>query len=442
MAENVLMIALSPTMETGQIVKWHKEVGDTIEMGDIICEVETDKAVMEYESMNEGTLLKILVPKGSSASVGEAIAVVGEEGELKEEAPAPAPVKKKEEKKEEEIKAPQPVEEKTVSPEKPSPPVKPEEILKAKVESGGRVKASPLARKIAKKYGIDISKIKGSGPNGRIVKEDVMKVKDTTTEGVIPKPAKVKTSPVLQKPQPVTPTVTAKKYQPAEKDEIIPLSGKRKVIARRLSESKFSAPHYYLKLGVIMDDILEAREELNEILPEKVSLNSFFMKFAAEALKQHPIVNSTWNEDSIILHGSIDIGLAVAVPDGLITPIVRDCGNKRITQIDKELKDLIARAKSGKLKPEEYQGATFTISNLGSYGIEEFTAVINPPGSAILALGAILDKPEFLDNETIILLNEMKMTLSCDHRVIDGAAGAEFMRDLKDIMEDPIRALV
>ncbi|MCE1245919.1 MAG: 2-oxo acid dehydrogenase subunit E2 [Firmicutes bacterium] len=245
-------------------------------------------------------------------------------------------------------------------------------------------------------------------------------------------------------PIPVAPAV------PATSDgTVIPVSGKRKLIARRLAESKFTAPHYYLKLGIEMDNILEARERLNENRKGKISLNAFIIKFVAETLKRHPIVNSTWNGDTITLHKAIDIGIAVALPDGLVTPVVRDCGNKGIAAIDAELKVLIEKAKNGTLQTEEYKNPTFTISNLGSYGIEEFTAIINPPGSAILAVGAIkreiLVKDDFEEEEDDHIFHVqyvMKATMSCDHRVIDGAAGAEFMRDLKDLMEDPVKLLM
>lgn len=435
MSENILMIALSPTMETGQIVKWHKKPGDTVEMGDILCEVETDKAVMEYESMNEGTLLEILVHEGETASVAQPIAVIGDKSELGKSAVSNAPEEKpvaKIREKEAAItvlptpEAIKPVE-KTIEPAEKGP-VKMDEHF-------DRLKVSPLARKLSEKLGIDLSSLRGSGPEGRIVKKDIEEAaKKGKTPAEFAAPAVLKEKPAAEaKPAAVQTSATG--------DEIVPLSGKRKVIARRLSESKFTAPHYYLKMSVIMDDIMEARHNLNASMPEKVSLNAFFFKFVAEALKRHPIINSTWNEDSIIIHHSMDIGLAVALPDGLITPVVRDCGSKGIVEIDRELKELITRAQAGKLKPEEYLGATFTISNLGSYGIEEFTAVINPPGSAILALGAIMKTPELLEDESLMVFEKMKMTLSCDHRVIDGAVGAEFLRDLKDMMEDPIRAM-
>lgn len=407
MAEKLLMLALSPTMETGTIVQWNKDVGDEISSGDKVCEVETDKATMDYEALVEGTLLKKLKEKGDEAEVGEAIGVVGEEGEdisdILEEGKAKEKPKKKKEPEEE---------------EKPSKePEKPEKKEKEEAEGEeppGGVKASPLARKIAKEKGVDISQIEGTGPGGRVVKKDVEAFEEK------PKPGKKKAP---------------------EAGERIKISKKRKIIAKRLSESKFTAPHYYLRLSVNMEEIIDSRMSLNAGRSDRISMNAFLIKFTAEALKRHPIINSTWEEDEIVIHPSIDIGLAVAQEDGLIVPVVRDCVNKGIVQIDKELRELVKKAKEGALKPEEYTGATFTISNLGSYGIEEFTAIINPPASAILAVGMITDEPVVVDDEHFVILPMMKMTMSCDHRVIDGATGAEFLKDLKDIMEEPMMAL-
>jgi pyruvate dehydrogenase E2 component (dihydrolipoamide acetyltransferase) len=422
MADKLLMLALSPTMETGTIAKWLKKEGDRIENGDVLCEVETDKATMEYESTMEGTLLKILVPEGGQAKVGDPIGIIGEVGEdiaavlqeiedAKKAAPSEKTVKPElpSEKKEE-------VPSGAVQPT-PATPEKSEQATQPQLK--GRVKASPLARKLAQDHGLDIRLIPGSGPGGRVVKRDVEQAIQTGVGKVGLQATGI-----------------------AMQDQTIPVSEKRKVIARRLAESKYSAPHYYLKLSVEMDGLMEARKLLNQKREQKLSMNAFLIKFAAEALKRHPIVNSTWNEDHIIQHGSIDIGLAVAQPDGLITPVVRNCGNKGIEQIDEELKVLIDKALNNKLVPEEYTGATFTISNLGSFGIEEFTAIINPPGSAILAVGMVQKTPVIGADNNIIVKNMMKLTLSCDHRIIDGAVGAAFLKDLKDMMENPIRTLL
>jgi pyruvate dehydrogenase E2 component (dihydrolipoamide acetyltransferase) len=269
---------------------------------------------------------------------------------------------------------------------------------------------------MAQERGIDLSLVKGTGPGGRIVKRDI--------EGY--------RAPVGL---PVVALVTEK----------IPVSGKRKIAAQRLAESKFQAPHYYLKLSIAMDGLMEARKRLNERRDEKVSLNAYIIKFVAEALKKHPMVNAGWQGEYIQKFGSVDVGLAVAVADGLITPVVRDCGNKGVLEIEEDLKLLIPRARDGKLQPEEYQNATFTVTNLGSYGIEDFTAIINPPGSAILALGMIQKRQvvitEKSGEDTLKIQSLMKVSLSCDHRVVDGATGASFLSELKNMMENPIEAL-
>lgn len=410
MAEKVLMVALSPTMERGTIANWIKKEGDRVASGDILCEVETDKATMEYESMQEGVLLKILVPSGSDAGVGEVIAILGQPGEdfaalLK---PVAAEVEEKPGKK----------------PVRPGPEKAPAAAA-ARVEAAadtGRIKASPLARKMATEGGVALQAMVGTGPGGRIIKRDV--------EGLLQAPAGVAgQAPV---PAPVV--------GPAG-DEILRVSQKRRIIAQRLAESKFTAPHYYLRLSVAMDAILAARAALNANSQQKISLNAFIIKLVAAALQRHPMVNASWNGDTITRFGRIDIGLAVAQPDGLITPVVRSCGQKGIVAIDGELKVLIERALTNKLTPEEYSAATFTISNLGSFGIEEFTAIINPPGAAILALGEIKKEPVVGPEDQIQIQSRMRMTLSCDHRIVDGAVGAAFLKDLKEMMENPVRAL-
>lgn len=411
MAEKIPMLALSPTMKDGVIARWHKKEGDPIAPGDLLCEVETDKATMEYESTVAGTLLKILVVEGDKAAVGEPIAIAGHKGEdisgiLEATPPAGTPAAK------------------STAPEKvPQIPV-PEKTSPASVV-GQRVKASPLARKMAKDMGIPLSAVAGSGPGGRIVQRDI-------EAAAGPKEVPAPSSGIGARVAPAA--------RPAMVSEIVPITQKRRIIARRLSESQFSAPHYYLRLSVDMEQILSARKGLNDSLPEKVSLNAFFMKFSAEAIKRFPIINATWKGDSIEKHADIDIGLAVAQPDGLITPVVRNCGLKGILEIERELKNLVARALDNKLAPEEFQNATFTISNLGSFGIEEFTAIINPPGSAILALGEIGKQPVVVGDK-IEIRTQMKMTLSCDHRIIDGAVGAAFLQELQAMMENPIRGL-
>ena len=426
MAEKVLMLALSPTMETGTIAKWQKQEGETVDSGAVLCEVETDKAVMDYESTLEGVLLKILLPEGGEASVGEPIAIIGEEGEdisdllaeITSEAEKSAPPSKTSEPSSEgkaEAALPQK--------ESAAPALTKEETPPTSEISGKQIRSSPLARKLAKEAGLDLENIKGSGPGGRIVQRDV----EHAIQEAKTRPAAAPVSPIPQ-----TPGLT---------DEVVRVSQKRKIIAQRLSESKFSAPHYYLKVVVRMDEILQARKALNARAKQKVSLNAFLIKFAAEAIKKHPLVNSTWNGDTMIKHGSVDIGLAVAQPDGLITPVVRNCTQKGILDIDQDLTALIQKAQANRLEPEEYSGATFTISSLGSFGIREFTAIINPPGSAILAVGEIHKEPVVNEQDQIEICSNMILTLSCDHRVIDGAVGAIFLKELKDMLEDPIRTL-
>jgi pyruvate dehydrogenase E2 component (dihydrolipoamide acetyltransferase) len=427
MAEPVLMLALSPTMEEGTITRWHKKEGEAIAQGDLLCEVETDKAAMEYESVNQGTLLAILVPAGGRAAVGAPIAVVGKPGEdvgafrarAQESAAAPAA-----------SAAPAPT-----GPKGATPAVRADAVSRAGAvspPSSGlrRIKASPLARRLARERRLDLGRIAGSGPGGRVVKHDLAATRTLPSGGVKPG---------------LLPGAAAPKGEaaPLLQDQRIPLSGKRKVIAQRLAESKFSAPHYYLKIDVDAGRFLEARERLNARLGEeaRISVNALLLKIAAEALKRHPIVNSGWRGDHILAYARADIGLAVAQEDGLITPVVRDCGAKGVLAIERELGELIARARVNRLKPEEYTGATFTITNLGSYGILSFTAIINPPGSAILAVGRIRRVPVAEEGDRLAVRPQMILTLSCDHRVVDGAVGAAFLKDLKALIEDPIDAL-
>lgn len=401
MAEKIFMIALSPTMKKGKITKWRVNQGDTIKEGQIICDVETDKTTMEYESMNEGTILKIIVNSGERASVGQTIAIVGEENENIQEILDELKDEIRENNKSEKTKTEKIIEEKDTN----------NINTKQNNEDDSHIKISPLAKKIAKLNNIDIKKIKGSGPNGRIIKKDIEEFKDKKTSF----------------------------FKNDGEDKIIEISDKRRIIAERLSESKFTSPHYYLKVSVNMENILNTRKEMNK-KGEKVSLNSYLIKIASQAILKHKIINSSWNDENIIEYSNIDIGIAVAQKDGLITPIIRQTQFKGIKDIDTELKQLIEKAKDGSLEPEEYTNSTFTISNLGSFGIEEFTAIINPPGSAILAIGSINEKP-IVENGEIKIKPIMKMTLSCDHRLIDGASGAEFIKYLKDIIENPFKML-
>jgi len=437
------MLALSPTMEEGVIVKWIKNEGDAVEQGDVLCEVETDKATMEYESPASGTLLKILAQEGASVPIGKDIAVIGEGGETPETPPKEEKTQKEEavEKPAEAEKKPEPAkaaeapapEKKEVQPppeqaeklrrkeEKPPKPLKippiTEEAVRPAAPAEGKIAATPLARRLAEERGIDLATVKGSGPDGRITRSDV-------EETALAAAAK--------------PTVPAGKLE----DKTVEITPKRKVIADTLSGSKFSAPHFYLKVTAGVENLMSARARLNKRLNAHVSVNAFLMKFVAETLKRHPMVNATWKDDAIVQHASLDIALAVSQPDGLIAPVVRDCGSKGILQIDAELKALVDKTRKGTLTKADYADSTFTISSLGTYGIEEFTAIINPPGSAILAVGEFMKMVVADEDEQICAKLCAKLTLSCDHRLIDGTIGANFLRDLKQMIEYPIELLL
>ena len=425
MPEKVLMIALSPTMETGTVARWRKKEGDKVSSGDVLCEVETDKATMDYESSAEGTLLKIVLPEGGQAKVGDLIAIVGKPGDdvtalLAEAGGAAAPKAP--------AARPAPAARASASPA----PAAPAAAAPGAPSPGARVKSSPLARKLAQQKGVDLRSVRGSGPGGRVVRRDLDGLAGGAAAVAGPAARAVSPPPALQ---------------PGPGDQVVPVSRMRQVIAKRLSDSMYTAPHYYLTVAVGMDELLAARARLNSGRDRKISVNAFLMGIAARALERHPRVNSTWNGDTILQHPTADIGLAVALPDGLITPLVRDCGHKGIAAIDTELADLIEKARAGKLAPPEYTGATFTISNLGAMGIDEFTAIINPPGSAILAVGAVRKEPvvendaKSASGDAVVIRQRMRVTLSCDHRIIDGAAGAAFLRELADMLENPLLAL-
>lgn len=414
MAEKVPMIALSPTMEKGTIARWRRKVGDAVKSGDVICEVETDKATMDYESSVEGTLLAIVVPEGGQAAVGETIAIVGSPGEdvgaLASKATAVTPPV-----------APTLAEDAAAS--MASAPV----VAHVPAAPGARLRTSPIARRVAAERGIDLAGVRGTGPGGRIVMRDVAAASGAGSTAAAAAPSAAPAA--------------------APGDRVVPVTPMRRTIARRLSESMSSAPHFYLTVSVDTGNLLSVREQLNAALaaeetPRKVSLNAFLVKLAADALRRHPRVNATWNGDTITLRGTADVALAVALEDGLVAPVVRDCGAKSLLAIETELADLVARARAGRLAPAEYEGAGFTISNLGPFGIEEFTAIINPPGSAILAVGAIERVPVAGGGDRIEVRPRMKVTLSCDHRAIDGAVGAAFLASLKDALEHPVRALL
>lgn len=454
MAEVVRMPKMSDTMTEGVLAKWHKKVGDKVSSGDLVAEIETDKATMDFESFQEGTLLYIGPNEGDAVPVNDVIAVLGEEGEdykalLEEEGKkSGGEEEEKAGEKEEKGEEKDQKEEKAKKEEKAAPEEKKED-KKEKAESaepaeeeegeegaeekpaskdGQRIKASPLARKIAKEKGIDLSQVKGSAEGGRIVKKDV----EAYTPPKEEKPAAQDEAGA----RPAAPVVAGQ-----ESFDEVKVSQMRKTIARRLSESKFGAPHFYLTISVNMDKAIEARARLNELSPVKISFNDLILKAAAAALRQHPNVNSSWLGDKIRYNHHINIGVAVAVEEGLLVPVVRFADAKSLSQIAAEVKDFAQKAKDKKLQPSDWEGSTFTISNLGMFGIEEFTAIINPPDSCILAVGGIRQVPVVADGE-IRPGNEMKMTLSCDHRVVDGATGAAFLQTLKAMLEDPLRILV
>ncbi|HEY1163874.1 MAG TPA: pyruvate dehydrogenase complex dihydrolipoamide acetyltransferase [Chitinophaga sp.] len=415
----IRMPLLSDTMTEGKIVAWNKKVGDTVKSDDVLAEVETDKATMEVIGYADGELLYVGVKEGNAAKVNDIIAIVGKKGTnvdaiLAAEKGGPAPA------------AAPAGESKPAASAAPAAPV----AEAAPAVNGGRVKASPLAKKLAEEKGIDISQVTGSGDGGRIVKKDV----DSFVPGA--KPAAATTAPAAAK-------TAAPAFVPAGQEGYtdIEVSQMRKAIARRLSESKFTAPHFYLKIDVNMDKAMESRKTINEISPVKVSFNDMVIKAAALALRQHPFVNSSWMGDVIRQNQHIHIGSAVAIDEGLIVPVIRFADQKSLSQIAGEAKELYDKAKNKKLQPQEFSGSTFSISNLGMLGIDEFTAIINPPNSAILAVGNIKETV-VSDKGQFKVENIMKLTLSCDHRVVDGAVGARFLATLKGFLENPVTMLV
>lgn len=413
MAEIVRMPKLSDTMTEGVVAEWHKKVGDKVKSGDLLAEIETDKATMEFESFQEGVLLYVGVEKGKSAAVDSILAILGKEGEdiksLINDNGAPAATEKKEEAKEEKKEAAAPV--KTNGHEqKVAEPV-------TAGDTDDRIKASPLAKMIAKEKGIDLTLVKGSGDGGRIVKKDIETFQ-----------------PAASGSSSVSAAVGQESYTEVN------VSQMRKTIARRLSESKNGAPHFYLTIDVDMDNAVTARKAVNEALGVKISYNDMVIKAVAMALKKHPAVNSSWLGDKIRTNHHVHIGVAVAVPDGLLVPVVRFTDSKTLSQISEEVRALAGKAKDKKLSPEEMSGNTFSISNLGMFGIEEFTAIINPPDACILAVGGIREIP-VVKNGQVVPGNRMKVTLSCDHRVVDGATGAAFLATLKQMLENPVMML-
>ncbi|ATP58520.1 pyruvate dehydrogenase [Pedobacter ginsengisoli] len=414
----VRMPLLSDTMTEGVIAEWHKKVGDKIKNDDILADVETDKATMEVMGYAEGTLLHIGVEKGQAAKVNGIIAIVGPEGTdisgILSQGDAPA-------KPAADGKSDAPVEEKSSSSSQ-------KEETPVASGSTDRVKASPLAKKIAQEKGIDLSQVAGSADGGRIIKKDI--------ENFKPAAKVVEAGVPAEKSAPVIP-----QYVGEERFTEKPVSQMRKVIAKRLAESLFTAPHFYLNISIDMDNAMAARTAINSVAPVKVSFNDIIIKAVAVALKQHPAVNSSWRGDKIRFNEHTNIGVAMAVEDGLLVPVVRFADGKSLSHISAEVKEYGQKAKAKKLQPADWEGSTFTVSNLGMFGIDEFTSIINSPDGAILSVGAIQQIP-VVKNGAVVPGNVMKLSLGCDHRVVDGATGAAFLQTLKGLLEEPIRLLV
>lgn len=418
MAEIITMPRLSDTMTEGVVAVWHKKVGDEITEGDILADIETDKATMEFESFYEGTLLYVGIPEGEGALVDSLLAIIGDKDDdvealIKEHNSAVAkatPTTEVVEKEEEPVAI-----EKTIPVVVNTPTAVTTSI---KASSNGRIFASPLAKKLAQEKGISLDTISGSGENGRIVKSDIENYKASAAAA----------SPTF------VPTTT-------ESFEEIKNSQMRKAIARGLGASKFTAPHYYLSISLDMDNAIAFRQQANSMPNTKISFNDLVVKAAAVALRSHKQVNSQWSEASMRLNNHIHIGVAVAVEDGLVVPVVKFADQKTMPQIGVEVKDLAGKARSKKIQPQDMEGSTFTVSNLGMFGIEDFTSIINAPNSAIMSVGTITQQP-VVKNNAIVVGNVMKITLACDHRTVDGATGAQFLQTFKELMENPVTLLM
>ena len=437
MATNILMPALSPTMNEGTLSRWLKKEGDTIKAGDAIAEIETDKATMEVEAVDEGVLGRILVQDGTEGvKVNEPIAVLVSQGEAVPAAAAPTKAAP--------FAAPAPVAA-GVAPVAGAPvagaPVAGAPVAgataSAPVVSGDRVFASPLARRMAAQAGIDLAAVKGSGPNGRIVRADIEAV------GKSAAPAAVHAAAPAPAPRALTPVAAI-----AAPHKLVPHSSMRKVIARRLTEAKSSIPHFYVSMDIELDAMIAIQEQLNAKSPARdqpgsyfITINDVVIKAAAATLRRIPEVNASWTDDGMVCYDNVDISVAVSIPDGLITPIVRTADQKGLLTISREMRDLAGRARTGKLKPEEFQGGGFSISNMGMFGVREFSAIINPPQAAILAVATGAKRPVVKDG-ALAIATVMTCTLSVDHRVVDGALGARWLREFKTILEDPLSLML
>lgn len=425
MAVKIEMPKLSDTMEEGVIAKWNVKEGDVVSSGDVIAEVETDKATMEVEVFDDGTILKILVAEGDAVPLGGLMAVIGDEGEDISDLLAESEEGGSEQA-EEQVEEPASKESeketgtKKRKEESDSPSLK---DLKGngttedagKSDDDGRIKASPLARNMAEERGIDLRRVEGSGPEGRIIKKDIEEYKEK-------------------------PTAAGPAFETQESEEVR-VSQMRKTIARRLSESKFSSPHFYETIDIDMKQAVAARDKVNEISDVKISFNDIVVKACAAALRLHPDVNSSWHDDTIQRHGEVHIAFAVAIQEGLLTPVIQHADKKNLRAISSETRELAGLAREKKLQPEQMEGSTFTISNLGMFGIEEFTAIINPPNACILAVGTIRDVPVVEDGE-VVPGKRMKVTLSSDHRIVDGAKAAQFLNSLRQMLENPLGMLL
>jgi pyruvate dehydrogenase E2 component (dihydrolipoyllysine-residue acetyltransferase) len=420
----IQMPKLSDTMTEGTLIAWKKKKGDKVSVGEVLAEIETDKATMEWESPEDGTLTEIYVEEGGKVNVGDKIAFIGGEGE---EAPKEEEKEKKE--KEEEPKADKEKEKKAISKEKPVEagvsPAPAQPTRPAPQPEEARVKASPVARRIAAELGVDLASVQGTGPEGRVTETDVR---------------------AAAKPKTVAPKPSAPAAVKAGESARINLSGMRKIIAQRLVESLGPIPHFYLNIDIDAGPLMEAREELKSAGEgadaAKITVNDFVLKAAVQAAVKIPRVNASFDGDAIVQYADVDLGMAVAIEDGLLTPVIRAAQNKSLREISELAKDLAHRARNKRMKPEEFQGGTFTISNLGGMGIDSFSAVINPPQGFILAIGKITKVPVIDDCDQIVVGHRMSITMSCDHRVIDGALGAEYLKELRHLLENPALLLV
>jgi pyruvate dehydrogenase E2 component (dihydrolipoamide acetyltransferase) len=439
----IQMPKLSDTMTEGTLVAWKKKKGDKVSAGDVIAEIETDKATMEWESPEDGTLTEIYVEEGGKVEVGEKIAFIGGEGEAvpkkeekKEEAPKDEKKAAPQEKEQAETEKPAPAEEKEpetappVEDKKPAeknvaPPAKTEPEPRPESSGEARVKASPLARRLAAEQGIDLSTIKGTGPDGRVTESDVRA--GAKSKGAAPPPA---TAPRI----------------PAGEGSRISLSGMRKVIAERLVASKAPVPHFYLNIEIDAGPLMSARAELKSAGEKsdssKITVNDFVLKASVEAAVKIPKANASFDGDAIVQYNDVNLAIAVAIEDGLVTPVIQAAQKKSLREISETVKDLAHRARNKRMKPEEFQGGTFTVSNLGSYGIDNFFAIINPPQGFILSIGAIVKKAVIDDCDQIVAGQRMSIGMSCDHRVIDGALGAEYLKELRHLLENPALLLI